>query len=70
MSIAEEALQLGPGYAQEGFVLAEAAKKLGVRQNLSAEQDILTEWQNLFREGNLAWGYNLDNPSAPFFHKP
>jgi hypothetical protein len=32
------------------------------------EEAILTEWYELFRTGVLAWGFNLSNPSPPFFH--
>jgi hypothetical protein len=31
---------------------------------------LLTAWQNLFRNGQLSWGYDVENPSAPFFHLP
>jgi hypothetical protein len=37
-------------------------------QNVEREQALLTLWQDLFRTGYLAWGYNLDNPNPPFFH--
>src|SRR5580693_5339983 len=29
-----------------------------------------TCWHELFQEGTLSWGYDLDNPDAPFFHIP
>jgi len=29
---------------------------------------ILNAWHDLFAERKLAWGYDLDNPSSPFFH--
>jgi hypothetical protein len=32
------------------------------------EEALLTQWNELFRTGLLAWGYNLSNPNAPFFH--
>ena len=32
------------------------------------EEAILTAWQDQFRTGLLAWGYNLNNPNQPFFH--
>lgn len=34
----------------------------------SLEQEILTQWHELFRTGYLAWGLNLSNPNPPFFH--
>src|SRR5262249_42189442 len=27
-----------------------------------------TQWQELFRTGLLAWGFDLNNPNPPFFH--
>jgi hypothetical protein len=32
------------------------------------EQAILTQWHDLFRQGLLAPGHNLNNPDPPFFH--
>jgi hypothetical protein len=32
------------------------------------EQAVLTQWQELFRTGLLAWGHDLNNPNLPFFH--
>jgi hypothetical protein len=29
---------------------------------------LLTAWHDLFRKGILAWGFDVDNPAAPFFH--
>ncbi len=49
-------------------VLRAAAERLGVRQNLLQEQTLLTEWQELFRTGYMAWGLNLANPNPPFCH--
>lgn len=59
---------LGPGYAQEGYVLRTTAEELQIRGNLAEEQRLLSEWQLLFLTRKLAWGYNIDNPSHPFFH--
>jgi len=56
------------GNLQSGSVLGEAAERLGVRHNQEAEQALLTAFGDLFRSGYLAWGYNLSNPSPPFFH--
>ena len=66
--IARECVAKGPGYAQEGVVLQEARKLLGPRE-LDDEQMILEAWQGLFVDGEFAWGYDLDNPRAPFFHR-
>jgi hypothetical protein len=57
-------------------VLDEAARQLFNRDpfvtpsNVNQEQVILTCWHDLFREGRLSWGYDLNNPDAPFFHVP
>jgi hypothetical protein len=62
----------GPGYATQRIVLDEARSWFGDYYNLppdlTTEQAILTCWHDLFRDGELAWGHNLDNPDAPFFH--
>ncbi len=49
-------------------VLETAANVLGIRQNPELEEALLTQWQELFRTGLLAWGLNLANPNPPFFH--
>lgn len=66
--IASENLDRGPGYAQDTVVLSDAVEQLRIGNDLTAQQDLLTAWHDLFREGTLSWGYNVDNPSAPFFH--
>jgi len=58
---------LGPTL-QQTSILNAVARKLGVNQNPDLEQAILTQWDELFRTGLLAWGLNLSNPNAPFFH--
>ncbi len=65
--IAIECDSKGPGYAQEGVVLREAKQRLSPK-SLAEQQQILEAWQRLFVEGELSWGYNLDNPGSPFFH--
>ena len=64
----------GPGYAQQRPVLDEVASEFGggmyARLDLEIQQAILTCWHDLFREGALSWGYDLDNPDPPFFHIP
>ena len=32
------------------------------------EQALLTQFQEFFRTGYLAWGFNISNPEPPFFH--
>lgn len=53
---------------QQGSVLNEAAIRLGIRHQIDLEQALLTAWYDQFREGHLAWGYNLSNPNPPFCH--
>ena len=65
---------LGPGYSQENSVLDEIKSEFGgnmhSKLDLNLQQSILTCWHDLFREGALSWGLNLDNPGPPFFHIP
>jgi len=70
--LAEIKAQEPTGYSgptlQQTSVLNAVARTLGANQNLDLEQAILTQWDELFRTGLLAWGLNLSNPNAPFFH--
>lgn len=62
----------GAGYAQQSVVLQQVGRQLareGQRPTVSDSQ-ILTCWHDLFLSGDLSWGYDLDNPNAPFFHVP
>ncbi len=63
-------VERGAGWAQESVVLREVAKATGARASLADQQAILSAWHELFREGKLCWGYDLDNPNRPFFHVP
>ncbi|MCA1202529.1 hypothetical protein [Priestia flexa] len=58
----------GPGYFQQGLILRESADKLNINGNGELERVLLTYWHDLFRNGYLAWGYNLANPDPPFVH--
>ena len=64
----------GPGYSQQrpvfDMVASETAGGVYTRLDLDLQQAILTCWHDLFREGTLSWGYDLDNPDPPFFHIP
>jgi hypothetical protein len=66
---AREHVEKGPGFAQQGVVLRAARASLKLATT-AEEQKVLGCWHELFREGRLAWGYNLDNPDSPFFHIP
>jgi hypothetical protein len=50
---------------QQASILQAVSMRLGRGFD---EEAILTQWGELFRTGLLAWGLNLSNPSAPFFH--
>ena len=65
--IACDLVAMGPAYAQEGVALRSAKNDLRP-QSLAHEQRILEVWHRLFIDGELGWGYDLDNPGSPFFH--
>jgi len=69
LRLAAEYYQRGPGFAQQGPVLRMARNRLAPA-GVAQEQQVLDCWHELFRDGELVWGYNLDNPDAPFFHMP
>lgn len=53
---------------QTGVILGRAAVRLRIRDNLQSEQALLTMWHDLFRQGMIAWGYNIQNSQPPFCH--
>jgi hypothetical protein len=67
LDVAKKAIEKGPGYSQDLVVLREAADILRP-SSLKEQQELLTQWHELFLAGELAWGYDIDNPNAPFFH--
>lgn len=70
LRIARERYREGPGTAQEPVVLREAAEMLHATTDVRVQQQILTAWHNLFQDGTLIWGYDIDNPGHPFYHFP
>jgi hypothetical protein len=68
--IIREAVEIGPGYAQEGYVLRTTWEQLGSPRDLATERMILDVWNRFIREGRIVWGHNMSNPTAPFFHIP
>ena len=56
--VIEEAVSRGSGFAQQSVVLRQAADKLGITGDLDEEQILLTVWHDLFRGGELVWGFN------------
>lgn len=71
-AIAEVATRFGPGGGLQTIaVLSETTKKLaapGNRLSRDEDQALLTAFYDLFRSGHLSWGFDLANPSLPFFH--
>ncbi len=69
---AKDCARRGPGYAQQRPVLDAVAGTPGgnmwTKLDLTYQQAILTCWHDLFLDGILSWGYDLDDPDAPFFH--
>ena len=57
-----------PGNLQTGGILRRVANELAVSGNTTYEQMILSTFQGLMNTGHFAWGYDLGNPSHPFFH--
>ena len=49
-------------------MLMEAVRRLGMGQTLEREQALLTFFHDLFRQGYLAWGYDISNSEPPFCH--
>ena len=58
----------GEGNLQSVSVLNETHRRLGGVSDHTLEEAILTVYHEFFRTGYLAWGFNLNNPSPPFFH--
>jgi hypothetical protein len=55
---------------QSGVILGRVVRELNLRErdNIDEQQALLTFWQDLFRTGYLAWGYNIDNVEPPHCH--
>ncbi|MGO9643623.1 MAG: hypothetical protein ACLPY5_02615 [Candidatus Bathyarchaeia archaeon] len=53
---------------QSGLVVREACRQLGVEGRKEIEQAVLTTWYDLFRTGQIAWGFDASNPDPPFCH--
>lgn len=69
LQVVNEQAELGAQF-QQVPVLREAAKRLGIlfTNRIEYQQALLTLWHDLFRNGYLAWGYNIDNPGPPCCH--
>ena len=57
------------GEPDQNSVLNAAARRLGIAQGPpDLERALLTQWNELFRTGLLAWGTSLSCPGPPSFH--
>jgi hypothetical protein len=74
LEAATACIERGRGYSQQKSVLDEVVSGFGGNMHTMLDVDlqeaILTCWHDLFREGVLSWGLDLDNPGPPFFHIP
>ncbi len=67
--ISEQSADAGAdGNLQTNSLLPEVGRRVAARGNIELEQAILSQFQELFRTGYLAWGHNLSNPNPPFIH--
>lgn len=55
------------GSLQQNSILSETSRRFG-NLAIDEQQALLTLWYDLFRSGQVAWGYNLSNPDPPFCH--
>lgn len=53
---------------QQNGIISEASRRLGISRNIHEEQELLSEWYELFRTGYMSWGHNVPNPNPPFCH--
>ncbi len=55
---------------RHGTVLDQASHRLGIRGSSQKGQQelLLTAWYDLFREGVLSWGSDINNDKFPFCH--
>jgi hypothetical protein len=67
LEVCNEFKDQGPGCFQSGAVLRAIAARLKITA-LEDQQALLTVWSDLFRQGILAWGYDLMNAQPPFMH--
>jgi hypothetical protein len=57
----------GPPLTQTS-VFNTISERLGQPYDTDLNEAVLTQWHDLVRTGYFAWGKNLGNPNAPFFH--
>lgn len=56
------------GSLQLNTVFGKVKQQLGGQLTVEVQQEMLTQWSDLIHTGYVAWGINLDNAAAPFFH--
>ena len=68
LQVVSELSHSGSGF-QQGVILQRAGQRLGIHiGRIEDQQALLTMWHDLFRNGQLAWGYDIGNPNPPFCH--
>jgi hypothetical protein len=69
LEVVEELARTQNRSLQSNSILLEASRRLNIPgRDHPTEQALLTLFYELFRNGHLAWGVNLSNPSPPFCH--
>ncbi len=71
LEVIQELSRNSPTSLQTSSILINAANRLGISngpRDLESQQALLTLFNDLFRNGHLAWGLNLSNPAPPFCH--
>ena len=59
----------GNSNLQSGVVLRDACRVLGITlPDLPTEQIVLTIWDDMFRNGIIGWGFDVNNADPPFCH--
>jgi hypothetical protein len=71
MEIARKRFSEGMAYSMETVVLRDFRERHPeVEGKLKEEQVVIECWQDLFLKGVLVPGWDLENPSLPWFHVP
>jgi hypothetical protein len=68
LEVVVELSKINNSYMQSGAILQKTAERLGIHHNPTYEQALLTLFYDLFRNGHLAWGFNLANVDPPWCH--
>jgi hypothetical protein len=69
LEIAKECFQRGQSYSMTRIVMDQfIVRRPEMKDSLEREHLVLECWQQLFSEGTLIPGWNLNNPDYPFFH--